>query len=48
MAEPTMKGKVEQRNIDAMMKPIMKEYNEKGHSKKSEFNTSINYSTMSY
>ena len=48
MADPTMKGKVEQRNIDAMMKPIMKEYNEKGHSKKSEFNTSINYSTMSY
>ena len=48
MAEPVMKGKVEQRNIDALMKPIMKEYNSNSRDTKSEFKTSINYERMQY
>ena len=48
MAEPVMKGKVEQRNIDALMKPIMKEYNSNSRNTKSEFKTSINYERMQY
>ena len=48
MAEPVMKGKVEQRNINALMKPIMQEYNSKNRNTSSEFKTSINYDYMQY
>jgi RHS repeat-associated protein len=46
MAEPTMKGKVEQRNINALVTPIVNEYNLSGG--KGKFKTSINYSVMKY
>ncbi len=48
MAEPVMKGKVEQRNIDALLQPIMKKYNKSNHKAQSEYKTSINYDTMKY
>ena len=43
-----MNGKVEQRNIDALMQPIMKEYNSKDRSNNEEFKTSIDYDYMRY
>lgn len=48
MAEPVMNGKVEQRNIDALMQPIMKEYNSNDRSNNEEFKTSIDYDYMQY
>lgn len=48
MGEPAMEGKVEQRNIDALLKPIMKEYNASKTDANSEFKTSIDYDTMQY
>ena len=46
MAESVMKGKVEQRNIDALMRPIITQY--KKQENKATFKTSINYNKMQY
>ena len=51
MAEPAMKGNVEQKNIDALINPLVKEYNDswtKWWNPNTDYKTSIDHSTMQY
>jgi exosome complex RNA-binding protein Csl4 len=41
MAEPAMKGRVEQKNIDQLVKPLVKEFNESGMGSGEEYETKI-------
>ena len=41
MAEPAMKGSVEQKNIDQLAKPLVKEFNDSGTGSGEEYETKI-------
>jgi hypothetical protein len=42
MAEPVMKGKVEQRNINTIVAPIIDSYNKSGKKQNEEYKYEIN------